>query len=198
MGNIILSGNSIRGLLLASYLGKAFRKDLIQLNLNFSNCPFLRYRTSADYLDYPFNWIAQLRGRYSTKSARIVRTGKRRVKRNVDCRVVTSGDSWINSAYPLRFALFLDKEVGNLRFGWAVQPICELETYKSISIIGFSEVEGISNEITRIDAEINQLISNMTSTKISAETRLDALSSVFAELEIQSTKSSFWFAATKA
>ena len=56
----------------------------------------------------------------------------------------------------------------------------------------------MSRELNRIDAEINQLISNMTSNKNSAETTLVALLSVSAELEIQSAKSAFRFAATKA
>ena len=116
----------------------------------------------------------------------------------LDGAVVTGGDFRIDSAGHLRFALFLGHGVGNRRVGRVVQRICELETYKTMSMLGFSKVKEMSRELNRIDAEINQLISNMTSNKNSAETTLVALLSVSAELEIQSAKSAFRFAATKA
>ena len=112
--------------------------------------------------------------------------------------VVTGGDFRIDSAGHLRLALFVDQGAGNRRVGRVVQRICELETYKSMSMLGFSKVKEMSGEMNRIDAEINQLISNMTGTDNSAETTLHALLRVSAELESQSAKSAFRFAATKA
>ena len=115
----------------------------------------------------------------------------------LDFAVVTGGDFRIDSAGHLRFALFVNQGVGNRRVGRVVQRICELETYKSMTMLGFSKVKEMSGEMNS-DAEINHLISNMTGTDNSAETTLHALLRVSAELESQSVKSAFRFAATKA
>ena len=116
----------------------------------------------------------------------------------LDSAVVSGGDFRIDPAGHLRFALFVNQGVGNRRVGRVVQRICEIETYKSMSMLGFSKVKEMSGEMNKIDTEINQLISNMTGTKNLAETTLDALLRVSAELKSQSAKSAFRFAATKA
>ena len=86
----------------------------------------------------------------------------------LDSVVVAGGDFRIDPAGHLRFALFVTQGVGNRRVGRVIQRICEIETYKSMSMLGFSKVKEMSSEMNRIDAEINQLISNMTSTDNSA------------------------------
>ena len=169
----------------------------------------------AEFEAYPSDWVSEIEHLRITSI--ILRVEPRRAEEDItkkvqdwfvqesvalsamlDSAVVTGGDFRIDSAGHLRFALFVNQGVGNRRVGRVVQRICELETYKSMSMLGFSKVKEMSGEMNRIDTEINQLISNMTGTENSAETTLHALLRVSAELESQSAKSAFRFAATKA
>ena len=116
----------------------------------------------------------------------------------LDGAVASGRDFRIDPAGHLKFALFVNKGVGNRRIGRLVQRICDIETYKLMSMFEFSKVKVMADEMNRIDTKINQLISNMTGMENLVETTLDSLLRVSSELESQSAKGAFRFAATKA
>ena len=82
--------------------------------------------------------------------------------------------------------------------GRIVQRLCEIETYKTMSMLGFSRVREIGPRMGEIDNELTALMSNMTNGDGQEEDRLKSLLSVSAELENLSAQTSFRFGATGA
>ena len=116
----------------------------------------------------------------------------------LDGSLVAGGDFRIDAAGHLRFALFVSKGTGNRRVGRVIQRICEIETYKSMSMLGFARVKEMRAELDRCDAALIALISNMTETGDAPEKTLTDLLKVTAELEQQSATTAYRLAATKA
>ena len=116
----------------------------------------------------------------------------------LDGSLVAGGDFRIDAAGHLRFALFVSKGTGNRRVGRVIQRLCEIETYKSMSMLGFARVKEMRAELDRCDAALIALISNMTETGDAPEKTLTDLLKVTAELEQQSATTAYRLAATKA
>ena len=68
----------------------------------------------------------------------------------LDGSLVAGGDFRIDAAGHLRFALFVSKGIGNRRVGRVIQRICEIETYKSMSMLGFARVKEMRAERQRL------------------------------------------------
>ena len=111
---------------------------------------------------------------------------------------VVAGDFRIDTAGHMRFAIFANADTGSRRLGRIVQRLCEIETYKSMSMLGFSRVRDLSPRIGEMDTHLTQLMGDMTSGQKPAEETLPQLLSISAELETISAKSSFRFGATGA
>ena len=58
------------------------------------------------------------------------------VARVLDGAMVVAGDFRIDEAGHMRFALFPQKDCGKRRIGRVVQRLCEIETYKAMSMLG--------------------------------------------------------------
>ncbi|MCE8008870.1 DUF3422 domain-containing protein [Aestuariivita sp.] len=116
----------------------------------------------------------------------------------LDDNAVVAGDFRIDPAGHLRFAVFANADTGSRRLGRIVQRLCEVETYKSMSMLGFSRVRSLSPRIGELDTRLTELMGDMTSGEIPAEETLPKLLAISAELEATSAKSSFRFGATGA
>ncbi|TNF65118.1 MAG: DUF3422 domain-containing protein [Rhodobacteraceae bacterium] len=116
----------------------------------------------------------------------------------LDGAAVVAGDFRIDPAGHLRFALFISPETGRRRIGRIVQRLCEIETYKSMSMLGFSRVRAMAPKIGEADAHLTQLMSDMTEGAKPPEETLQQLLSISAELETIAARSSFRFGATTA
>ncbi|MFD1342370.1 DUF3422 family protein [Litorisediminicola beolgyonensis] len=116
----------------------------------------------------------------------------------IDDEAVIAGDFRIDPAGHLRFVLFAAPEVGERRIGRIVQRLCEIETYKSMSMLGFFRVREISSRMAEIDSELTRLMEAMTQGVGPAEETLKALLSVSAELEALSAQTAFRLGATGA
>jgi uncharacterized membrane-anchored protein len=79
-----------------------------------------------------------------------------------------------------------------------VQRLAEIETYKTMSMLGFQRVKALSPRMGEIDQELSRLMSGMTDRAAPAEETLQALLAVSAELESLSAQASFRFGATAA
>ncbi|WP_375228116.1 DUF3422 family protein [Roseobacter sp. S98] len=116
----------------------------------------------------------------------------------LDNAATVAGDFRIDVNGHLRFAVFADAGTGKRRIGRIVQRLCEIETYKSMSMMGFARVRALQPKLNDLDTQLTSLMSDMTSETASAETTLNSLLSISAELETLSAQSSFRFGATGA
>ena len=116
----------------------------------------------------------------------------------LDGAAVIAGDFHIDPAGHMRFAVFVNEGTGPQRTGRIVQRLCEIETYKTLSMLGFARVRSLSGPLAKFDAQLSGLMEDMTLSETAAEATLDALLSVSAELEALSATSSFRFGATEA
>ncbi|WGW03246.1 DUF3422 family protein [Tropicibacter oceani] len=120
------------------------------------------------------------------------------VARVLDDDAIVAGDFRIDPAGHQRFAVFTSEGVGDRRIGRIVQRLCEIETYKTMSMLGFVRVRQIGPRMGEIDEELTRLMEAMTRKSAPEEETLAALLSVSAELESLSAQSSFRLGATFA
>ncbi|MFK7868974.1 MAG: DUF3422 family protein [Roseobacter sp.] len=116
----------------------------------------------------------------------------------LDDAAVVAGDFRIDLNGHLRFAVFADGATGARRIGRIVQRLCEVETYKSMSMLGFARVRALQPELNALDTQLTSLMSDMKDEQASAEETLNNLLSISAELETLSAQSSFRLSATGA
>ncbi len=120
------------------------------------------------------------------------------ISRVLDGEMVIAGDFRVDPAGHMRFAIFARPDVGQRRIGRVVQRLCEIETYKAMSMLGLSRARSLGPQMGAIDEKLAQLIADMRAGTPDAAAQLDALLDVSAELESISAQSSFRFGATRA
>ncbi|WP_050528757.1 DUF3422 family protein [Pseudorhodobacter aquimaris] len=120
------------------------------------------------------------------------------ISRVVDGAAVIAGDFHIDPAGHMRFAVFIRKGAEGRRVGRIVQRLCEVETYRAMSMLGLMRARDLGVEINRLDAQLSTLIAGMTATDRPPEVALQTLLQIAAELENLSVQSGFRFAATGA
>ncbi|WP_420567000.1 DUF3422 family protein [Thalassovita sp.] len=118
--------------------------------------------------------------------------------RVLDDAAVIAGDFRIDTAGHLRFAVFAAPESGSRRIGRLVQRLCEIETYKSLSMLGFARAKEISARMTDLDTKLTGMMDQMTSDECAPEDTLSGLLTASAELERMVARNSFRFGATAA
>ena len=116
----------------------------------------------------------------------------------LDGAAITAGDFRIDASGHLRFAVFATPGTGRRRIGRVVQRLCEIETYKSMSMLGFARVRDLSPRMAEIDAHLSTLMEAMTTVGSPSDDTLTALLSVSSELEALSAQTSFRMGATGA
>ncbi|AXI42867.1 DUF3422 family protein [Sulfitobacter sp. SK011] len=116
----------------------------------------------------------------------------------LDRAAVVASDFRIDSAGHLRIAVFVDPSTGSRRTGRIVQRLCEIETYKSASMLGFEMVRGMGPQLSLLDAKLTDLMAQMRGSSALAEDTLHALLDISVELETLAVKSAFRFGATGA
>jgi len=118
--------------------------------------------------------------------------------RVLDDEAVMAGDFRIDQGGHMRFALFVRPSMGARRVGRVVQRICEIETYKTMSMLGLSRSRSISPLLGEIDGQLTRLMAEMSSDSAQPEDTLKGLLGVSAKLETLATQTSFRFGATGA
>ncbi|MEB3420839.1 DUF3422 domain-containing protein [Salipiger marinus] len=169
----------------------------------------------ADFGVFPEDWLAEASGvRVTSALIRVVpRPEAARinadledwlvadsvaVSRMLDDALVVAGDFRIDPAGHQRFAVFVSDGVGARRVGRVVQRICEIEVYKTMSMLGFTRVSAIGARLTEIDAQLTHLMTEMTHGTAPEEETLQALLRVSSELETLSAQTAFRLSATAA
>lgn len=118
--------------------------------------------------------------------------------RVLDDSAVIAGDFRIDSAGHMRFAMFVRPDMGARRVGRVVQRICEIETYKTMSMLGLSRSRSLDSRMGAIDAQLTDLMEEMTEDQSGPEHTLKGLLGVSAELESLLARNAFRFGATQA
>ena len=164
---------------------------------------------------FPSDWLANAPGqRVTSVSLRIETTDDRdrisqcvkdwfvpeslAVSSVLDDAAVVAADFRIDPMGHQRFAIFPKGQTGGRRLGRIVQRLCEIETYKAMSMLGFSHAQNMGKQLNELDRQLTDLMGSMRSSDADAETTLHALLGIASEMETLSAKGSFRFGATGA
>ncbi|MEM7723562.1 MAG: DUF3422 domain-containing protein [Pseudomonadota bacterium] len=120
------------------------------------------------------------------------------VSRVLDDTATIAGDFRIDSAGHMRFAVFCKPDTGSRRIGRIVQRICEIETYKAMSMLGLPRAREIGQRMGEMDESLSQLVDDMTGDLAKPDETLSQLLAIAAELEKLQSESAFRFGATGA
>ncbi|WP_270729152.1 DUF3422 family protein [Shimia sp. Alg240-R146] len=112
------------------------------------------------------------------------------------CLVAT--DFRINAAGHQCMAVFVDKTTGSRRIGRVVQRLCEIETYKTMSMLGYFRVKAIAANLGALEAEAATLMGKLRSDDEDADSTLARLLDLSGDLEKLIADTSFRFGATEA
>lgn len=118
--------------------------------------------------------------------------------RVLDGAAIIACDFRIDPAGHMRMAVFVRPDTGARRIGRILQRLCEIETYKSMSMLGLARARAMSDRMGALDVQLSTLVGDMTDARRSPEETLVDLLSISSELENQLVQSSFRFAATGA
>ena len=116
----------------------------------------------------------------------------------LDDAAVVASDFRIDPAGHMRFGVFVSEGTGRRRVGRIVQRLCEIETYKTVSMLGFAAVRDIAAELNTLDAQLGDLTDAMRGPAERIEETLHALLDVSVSLEQLTARTSYRFAATEA
>ena len=120
------------------------------------------------------------------------------VSRVVDGAAIVAGDFRIDSAGHMRFAVFVRPGVGARRVGRIVQRLCEIETYRGMSMLGLIRSRDLGTRLNTLDPKLSALVSGLDNAEPSPEAALHELLTISAELESLAVQFSFRFGATAA
>ncbi|MBF9031570.1 DUF3422 family protein [Rhodobacterales bacterium HKCCE3408] len=120
------------------------------------------------------------------------------VSRVLDNTAIIAGDFRIASSGNLHFAVFARPDTGQRRIGRIVQRICEIETYKTMSMLALPRARELSGHLGPIDEALAQLTEEMTGPLDSPDDTLSRLLATAAELENLMAQSNFRFSAARA
>jgi len=120
------------------------------------------------------------------------------VSKVLDDSAVIAGDFRIDTSGHMRFAVFTRPDTGRRRLGRIVQRICEIETYKTMSMLGLPRAHELSRHMGVIDESLSHLVSDMNGHLAKPDETLQQLLNIAAELEQLQTESAFRFGATGA
>jgi uncharacterized membrane-anchored protein len=120
------------------------------------------------------------------------------VSRVVDGAAVVAGDFRIDPAGHMRFAVFVRPGTGPRRVGRIVQRLCEIETYRAMSMLGLMRSRDLSGRLNALDPRLSALVSGLDNAEPAPEAALHDLLTISAELESLAVQFSFRFGATSA
>lgn len=120
------------------------------------------------------------------------------ISRVIENDLVVAGDFRIDHGGHIRFAVFARPHVDDRRVGRVMQRLCEIETYKAMSMLGLSRARELGPKMAGFDTRLTTLLEDMRSTTAEPAVVLQSLLEVSAEIENTIAQSSFRFGATEA
>jgi uncharacterized membrane-anchored protein len=120
------------------------------------------------------------------------------VSRVVDGAAIVAGDFRIDPAGHMRFAVFVRPGTGERRIGRIVQRLCEIETYRAMSMLGLMRSRDLTSQLNVLDPRLTALVSGLDRAEGRPEEALHDLLTISAELEVLAVQFFFRFGATGA
>ena len=120
------------------------------------------------------------------------------VARVVEGAAVVASDFRIDPAGHMRFAVFVRPGTGSSRIGRIVQRLCEIETYRAMSMLGLIRARDLGADLNRLDPRLSALMSALNTEDRRPDAALHELLTIAAELEHLAVGVSFRFGATLA
>ncbi|RDC73386.1 DUF3422 domain-containing protein [Rhodovulum sp. 12E13] len=120
------------------------------------------------------------------------------VSRVLDDTAIMAGDFRIDEGGHMRFAVFVRPDTGARRIGRIVQRLTEIETYKTMSMLGYRRARDLSARMGELDQALTALVTDMTGPMETPEHSLESLLRVASELEALRAQATFRFGATAA
>lgn len=120
------------------------------------------------------------------------------VARVVDGAAIVAGDFRIDPSGHMRFAVFVRPGTGTRRIGRIVQRLCEIETYRAMSMLGLVRARELTEALNGLDPRLSALVSGLEQGTRPPEAVLHDLLAITAELESLGLRHSFRFGATGA
>lgn len=116
----------------------------------------------------------------------------------LDDSAIVGGDFRIDPAGHLRFALFPAAGTGQRRIGRIVQRLCEIETYKTMSMLALPRARELGSRLGEMDAQLSDLVGDLRRADCDSEATLENLLAIGSELETMLARSAFRFGAMEA
>ncbi len=116
----------------------------------------------------------------------------------VDDTAIVAGDFRIDPGGHVRFAVFVRPETDTRRLGRIVQRLAEIETYKSMSMLGLARAREIGGRLGQLDTPLSAIVADMCGNLHTPDETLQGLLNISAELENLIAQSTFRFGATAA
>lgn len=116
----------------------------------------------------------------------------------LDEAAIIAGDFQIDPAGLMRFAAFVRPGTGARRVGRIVQRLCEIETYRAMSMLGLGRARELTARLNALDPQLSAVVAALPDDHRAAEATLHALLELSAGLESLATRHSFRFGATGA
>ena len=118
--------------------------------------------------------------------------------RVVEGAAVVATDFRIDPAGHMRFAVFVRPGTSASRVGQIVQRLCEIETYRAMSMLGLIKARDLGAALNRIDPRLTNLMADLNAEDRPADATLHELLNIAADLENLAVGASFRFGATLA
>ncbi|MCY1125965.1 DUF3422 domain-containing protein [Frigidibacter sp. RF13] len=116
----------------------------------------------------------------------------------LDEAAIIAGDFQIDPAGLMRFTVFARPGTGARRVGRIVQRLCEIETYRAMSMLGLGRARDLTGRLNALDPQLSSVVAALPDDHRAAEATLHELLELSAELESLATRHSFRFGATGA
>jgi uncharacterized membrane-anchored protein len=116
----------------------------------------------------------------------------------LDEAAIIAGDFQIDPSGMMRFAVFARPGTGQRRIGRIVQRLCEVETYRAMSMLGLGRARGLGGKLSALDPQLSGLVATISDKSRDSEETLHDLLNISADLESLAVAHSFRFGATGA
>ena len=120
------------------------------------------------------------------------------ISRVIDGAAVVAGDFRIDPAGLMRFAVFVRPGTGARRVGRIVQRLCEIETYRAMSMLGLMRSRQLTQQLNALDPRLSALVAGLDHATPAPEAALHDLLAISADLEKLAVQFTFRFGATAA
>ncbi|MBF9034761.1 DUF3422 family protein [Rhodobacterales bacterium HKCCE2091] len=120
------------------------------------------------------------------------------VSRVLDDTALVAGDFRIAATGHMQFAVFAAEGTGRQRIGRIVQRICEIETYKTMAMLGLPRAREIGAALGPSEQRLERLTGDMAGDIARPEEALAELLATAAELENALARAAYRFAASRA